>query len=38
MRQRQGVLDSYFKDEDEAPTQGLYADPAMMFGGIKVKA
>jgi hypothetical protein len=37
IRQRQAVLDSYFKEEDEAPTPGMYADPAMMFGGVTVK-
>ena len=36
IRQRQKVLDYYFKDEEDAPTQGMYADPAMMFGGVKV--
>lgn len=36
VRQRQTVLDSYFKTEDDAPTQGLYADPAMTLGGIKM--
>lgn len=34
-RNRQKVLDKYFKDEDSVPTPGLYADPALMFGGVK---
>jgi hypothetical protein len=33
-RARQVVLDSYF-GKDEAPAKGLYADPAVMFGGVK---
>lgn len=32
LRQRQRVLDSYFKPENEMPTKGMYADPAMMIG------
>jgi hypothetical protein len=35
LRQRQIILDSYFKAEEEVPTVGLYADPAMMLGSIK---
>ncbi len=37
MRQRQAVLDSYFATEDSAPTPGMFADPAMMFGSVTVK-
>jgi len=37
MRQRQQVLDSYFATEDSAPTKGMFADPAMMFGSVTVK-
>ena len=34
-RARQTVLDSYFKEPDSTPTKGMYADPAMFFGGVK---
>jgi len=35
LRNRQRVFDKYFKTPESAPTPGLYADPALMFGGAK---